>query len=245
MDFPPTSSAEYQSLESSVARLEKMFRIQVVHNLPNVLDRVYAQEAKVREWQEQVLSGDLTGLVVQTIENGYREGTPMPQLAELTLETAHYLRSRGDGKSLSPCINQIDSPKAAHKYILALFAFRRLMYMRLNPVHYYQSVDSRRLDILETLPVPQAGTLEEMPKPKFNWLGTQTALAALFITLKRGGWIEEYTPYSIIERAFSNTKNIDQAFRPALEDGEPTYPKIPKKDFTSFEQIKPNKKSKN
>lgn len=244
------SAIDYRSFERLVSRFARLAEARIKNFMPDAPDRAYAEKSIIDCWEAEIFQGHETNQLVEAVEHGYRMGEPIVDLVNSVLATVRRLAEQGSKKKLSILSGGISEHRDAFKYIVHLFTFRWVIYQRTNPARVGE------VSIIKTLPPVEktllADFLRQVPydedysaiSQQIEWLGTQTQLAALLVTLKKMGWISDYKPYSIVERAFANTKSIGQMLRPATEDGEAQYPRISSKDFGLFKDIRQNRKKK-
>ena len=161
------------------------------------------------------------------------------------MDTIKRLHADRGGKRETSFGYTVHEPRDVFKYIVHLFSYRRVIHAHSNP-------SRKEVRIIDTLPEIRGTMFEKYIKlvqheededytktERIEWLGSQASLAALLITLKKGGWIPDYKPYSLIKRAFTKSDTIDQIMRSKDKELESGYKQIPRKNFVFFEGIKP------
>ena len=210
-------------------------------------DRAYAEEGLLEWWEAELFGGSHTHEVVERLEHEYRMGTSTSGMITATLREIERLSEQVGNKSLSSILHSVKTPRGVLRYILQLFAYRRIRYQRLNP-------SLTEVSTLNTLPAARKSAFADYLKQslreskddllglvRLEWLSTQNTLAALFVILKERGWLRDYRPYRAIQTAFTKSDTIDKILRPSslellqLEDAF-------QKDLALFKAIKPNPK---
>ncbi|WP_375418301.1 hypothetical protein [uncultured Hymenobacter sp.] len=244
----------YKQFDTLVVRSARLAIRKSREFMPEAPDRDYVDKSLLECWEAQVFYGVDTAQVIEAIQEAYRIGVPIAELVSSTMELIERLSAHRQGNRDSSFSRTVNGPRDVYKYILYLFAYKRVIYMRKN---------SHQIEVrtIETLPAAQGSMFAAyLPPPppdveargkgahnpiilRLEWLGTQKALAALLVILKKLGWIRDFKPFSIIQQAFTNADTIDQLLRPGNEDGEPQYPRISKRDFGYFNSIGANRKT--
>lgn len=235
------------TFEELIARMASAANRRIKGLCAETRDKAYAEKGLLEWWEAELFGGTHTYEVVERLEHEYRMGTSVSGMITATLREIERLSEQVGDKSLSSSIHSIGTPRGALRYILQLFAYRQIKYKRLNPTHIVAST-------LDTLPAARKSAFVDYLKQsqrdekdgllgwvRLEWLGTQNALAALLVILKRMGWIHDYRPYKAIQMAFTKTDTIHKVLRPSalellmLEDAF-------QKDLALFKSIKQNTK---
>ena len=249
-DYASSFWLTYSEFDTLVARFARLAAVKIGEFLPQAPDRKYVEDSLLVCWREQLFNGLDAEVVVEHIESSYRMGTAIHELVGSTMRAIENLQDRRGQRGHTSFNFSVNGSRDAFKYIIHLFAYRRIVHMRTNP---YQ----KEIRLSDTLPATEGTMFDELiklastnqvdessPFERIEWLGSQSKLAALLVTLKKEGWIAGYHPYQIVKRAFSNTNTIEQILRPGGIEGEATFDRISDKDFAAFKGIRANFKKK-
>ena len=243
---------DYPTFQKLIRRYVSSVRNSIEQAYPNAPDRSFAENSILIDWGRELTQDGERKSLAETVELLYRLGEPLEEILEAVLLV--FSKEDKDMTRQELIYTQRNS-KDAFKYIAGLFAYRILIYKQQNPNHPNPSIVDALPPATKTARDLIMGTLstEDSEKSKYeddiksflndilDWTGLQSFLAALLITLVERGYLSKLPKYSFIKAIFSNANTIDQFLRPGVEEGESQYPRIPKKAFDAFKDIKQNK----
>lgn len=252
-EIEPTDFISNEDFEELIVRFSRLAVDRIKRWKPKAPDRAYVENSAYICWENSVFFGDKHNGFVTAIEDEFRIGSTVAELIEFVFRFINRLPSNKQSDTERNITGLFKTNRDVFKYLVHLFTLRRIDFQRNNHL-------ATNVTIVATLPKTDRTIFDsflnfqttteatedtiESNHAKIPWLGTQSALAALLVTLKEKGWIEDYKPYKTIINLFTNSKSIDQYLRPAEEDGKAQHERILKKDFLAFENIRPNRKAK-